>query len=72
MSTFYVIGRDFYDRHTERYSIRQFWHDEKGWVSGIANATHAAEPMRLDEDNPQEFCLKVETREDGSQAITEV
>lgn len=71
MGIYYVIGRDFFDRFTGRYSTRMFWSKDEGWVNS-AKATHYDEPMCLDEENPQEFCLKYETREDGSQAITEV
>jgi hypothetical protein len=71
VNTTYVIGRDFYDRWTGRYSIRLFWNDKSGWVDSML-ATHYSEPMRVDEHNPHEITFMVEIDATGSKSYTEV
>lgn len=53
----YILAKDFYEAHTNRYSLRQFWSDDKReWVADSDHATRYNEPVEMD---AQEVVLEV-------------
>lgn len=53
----YVIGKDFWERQTGLYSLRQFWREGHGWVD-FDRATQYDVPMYLNVNDEMEFRLE--------------